>query len=97
MITKYILTLVRRLLLIILGSAAVQKIFGPGAVELLSDSFVGALMSVLGTVGLLLWSLLDRKVEDEKVEVAIAAPPTTTVEQVEKKVSVLKKIFGWFT
>jgi hypothetical protein len=75
--------LIRRLLLIILGNAAINEFLGPELVEyLLGDSVVSGIVAAVGTLALLLWSARDKILERVQLKEAIAAPPSATVTEV---------------
>jgi len=87
--------LLRRAVLVLAGTSFIVKYLGPDGVEKITgDSFIMELGAALTTLGLLVWSVLRKKVDQERLPVAIAAPATTSVKTIENKVSVKRKIRG---
>jgi hypothetical protein len=82
--------LVRRLLILVLGQKLINEFLGQELVDaLLGDSTVSWIVSIVGTGGLLLWSMRDKLLQRLVVKAAIAAPPVSTINEIKEDVAAM--------
>jgi hypothetical protein len=89
MFTQLITMLIRRLLFLVLGNAAISALLGPELVEYLgADNVVTGIAAAVGALGLLLWSGREKIIGRVRLKFAAASQPTT-VNDVKAEVAQL--------
>lgn len=88
--TELLTMLIRRVLLIVLGNAAISQFLGPDIVAyLLGDGMVAHIVTVVGAAALILWSAKDKILVRLKLKEAIAAPPRTSIQTINADVKAI--------
>lgn len=77
----------RRILLVLFGSALLERIFGKEIVDyILGDSVFSTILTAAVTGLLLLWSMRTKILVRVGLKAAIAMPPTSTLDAVREEV-----------
>lgn len=93
MIVTIISMLLRRLLIVILAQQVVSRVLGPEIVEtLLGDGTAGWVVSIAGSLALILYSFWDRILIKLRLKAAIISPPSTTVAEVKQEVTAVPTV-----
>jgi len=81
--------IIRRVLIIVLGNAAISAFLGPDVVNyILGDGTVAQIVAGVGTLALLLWSMRDKIIAKVRLPAAASGAPTTVAE-VKKEVQLM--------